>query len=385
MPYLNVDEVESAVELVAQSNPGFTELIDLPRPTWEGRTSRAIRVHQGTAAAEGIYLLGGVHAREWGSSDILVSFVQRITDAYRNGTGVTLGGKSFTAPDIRGIVETVEIVVFPQANPDGRRYSMTVDPMWRKNRRPAGSSSPACAVGGGSGPGVDLNRNYDFLWDFPTKFSPAAPVMTSTDPCSEIYRGPAPSSEPETQNVSWLLDRHPAVGYFIDVHSFGEDILYNWGDDDDQTTDPEMNFRNAAYDGARGIPDSTRGGDPEKYREYLPNSDLQELIALGKIMADAIWAAHGREYSVKSAVGLYPTSGTSDDDAYSRSFIDSERKRVLGYTIEWGPERTSIPKSFHPDYQDMVPIIDEVTAALVAFCAAVAARVAARGFLMGAK
>lgn len=65
MPYLNVDEVESAVELVAQSNTGFTELIDLPRPTWEGRTSRAIRVHQGTAAAEGIYLLGGVHAREW--------------------------------------------------------------------------------------------------------------------------------------------------------------------------------------------------------------------------------------------------------------------------------------------------------------------------------
>jgi len=378
MPYLNVDEVESAIELVADSNPGSTELIELPRPTWEGRTSRAIRVHKGGAAAEGIYLIGGVHAREWGSSDILISFVQRITDAYRTGTGITLGGKTFSAPDIGGIVETLEVVVFPQVNPDGRRYSMSVDPMWRKNRRPAGSSSPACAVGGGSGPGVDLNRNYDFLWDFPTKFSPAAPVMTSIDPCSEIYRGPAASSEPEIQNVTWLFDQHPAVGYFIDIHSFGEDILYNWGDDDNQTTDPEMNFRNAAYDGARGIPDSARGGDPEKYREYLPNGDLQEMIALGTTMADAIRATHGRRYSVKGAVGLYPTSGTSDDAAYSRHFMDTARKRVLGYTIEWGPERASIPKSFHPDYPDMVPIIDEVTAALVAFCVSVAARVTSR-------
>jgi len=51
---------------------------------------------------------------------------------------------------------------------------------------------------------------------------------------------------------------------------------------------------------------------------------------------------------------------------------------VLAYTIEWGPERASMPRSFHPDYPDMVPIIDEVNAALVAFCAAVAARVASR-------
>ena len=51
----------------------------------------------------------------------------------------------------------------------------------------------------------------------------------------------------------------PSVGYFIDVHSFGEDILYNWGDDDDQTTDPTMNFHNPAFDGKRGIPDSNPG------------------------------------------------------------------------------------------------------------------------------
>jgi murein tripeptide amidase MpaA len=378
MSYLNVAEVETALQLAAgPANAGFTELITLPHITWEGRTCRAIRIHHGPTAAVGVYFLGGVHAREWGSPDILVNFVKLLTDAYRTGTGISQGGMSLDAGKVAEIVDNLDVVVFPQANPDGRHYSMTADPMWRKNRRPIGQGDPHCAAGGGNGPGVDINRNYDFLWDYPTLFSPQAPIQTSTDPCSEIYRGPSAESEPETANVTWLLNGLPNVGYFIDVHSFGEDILYNWGDDDDQTTDPAMNFRNPAFDGKRGITDSTPGGDPGKYQEYLPAADLDELIQLGTVMSDAIAAAHGRQYSVKGAVGLYPTSGTSDDYAYSRSFVDARKGKVLGYTIEWGPQRSSIPKSFHPDYPDMVPIIEEVTAALLGFCSELAGRLAA--------
>ena len=373
MSYLNVEEVETAIALAAgPANAGFTELITLQHQTWENRTCHAIRIHHGAAAASGVYLLGGVHAREWGSSDILVNFVQRLTEAYRTGTDITQGGATFSAQQVRAIVDTLNIVVFPQANPDGRHYSMTVDPMWRKNRRPADPGDPGCTAGGGSGPGVDINRNYDFLWDFPTAFDSSAPVATSADPCSEVYYGPNAVSEPETKNVVWLLDQSPSVEYFIDIHSFGEDILYNWGDDDGQTGDPSMNFANPDYDGKRGIPDATPGGDPDKYREFIPADDRHTLITLGTIMRDAIGAAHGRTYSLKPAVGLYPTSGTSDDYAYSRGFLDSSK--VLGYTIEWGPLRASIAKSFHPDYADMVPIIEEVTAGLLAFCLAAVRR-----------
>ena len=377
MSYLNVAEVETALALAARpENAAFTELTTLPHRTWEGRTCSALRIHAGQKARAGVYLLGGVHAREWGSPDILVNLVQLLTDAYRTGTGITQGGASISADEVRRIVTTLDVVVFPQANPDGRHHSMTLDPMWRKNRRPAEPGQPACPGGGGNGPGVDLNRNYDFLWEYTTAFSPQAPVATSTDPCDEVYRGPAAASEPETANVTWLLDQHPSVSHFIDVHSFGEMILYNWGDDDDQTTDPSMNFHNPDYDGERGIPEATPGGDPHKYREYLPAADLGEAIALGTVMRDAIRSAHGRQYSLTSAVGLYPTSGTSDDWAYSRSFVDSSTGKVLGFTIEWGPQRSSISRSFHPDYSDMVPIIEEVTAALLAFCSAVASRTA---------
>ena len=48
--------------------------------------------------------------------------------------------------------------------------------------------------------------------------------------------------------------------------------------------------------------------------------------------------------------------------AIPRHFVDSSKSKVLGYTIEWGRQRATIPKSFHPDYPDMVPIIEEITA-----------------------
>jgi carboxypeptidase T len=66
--YLNVAEVETALALAGRpANAGFTQLITLPHQTWEGRTCSALRIHAGPPARAGVYLLGGVHAREWGS------------------------------------------------------------------------------------------------------------------------------------------------------------------------------------------------------------------------------------------------------------------------------------------------------------------------------
>ena len=53
MPYLNVVEVESALQVVAATHPGFTELVTLPHRTWENRVCRAVEV----AAAGGLHLV----------------------------------------------------------------------------------------------------------------------------------------------------------------------------------------------------------------------------------------------------------------------------------------------------------------------------------------
>ena len=354
MPYLNVAQVETALSLAATTYPGITELITLPNNTWEGRTCHAIKIGRPSGATKpSVFFLGCVHGREWGSADILVNFINQLLQAYQTVTSLTFGGRTFTPTEIQDVVDTLDVIVFPQANPDGRNESMTGDPMWRKNRRTSAPNSTLCR-------GVDINRNFDFLWDFLTHFDPGSGVVTSNDPCDpETYCGPAAFSEPETQNCRWIFDTFPTIGAFIDLHSFGQKILYSWGDDESQAADAAMNFRNPLYDGLRGKP-----GDA--YREYLPSGDRARAVALATTLKNAVQDVRGTVYTVDPGFALYlqPTSGASDDYAYSRHFVDSNKKNVIAFTIEWG---TSMDL-FHPLYAEMANIIPEITCGLLAFC-----------------
>jgi carboxypeptidase T len=81
--YLSVADVEAALAAAAASpNDTFVTLIKLPNKTWENRECHAVKIAKGSShGRSGIYFLGGVHAREWGSPDILINFVQQLTDA----------------------------------------------------------------------------------------------------------------------------------------------------------------------------------------------------------------------------------------------------------------------------------------------------------------
>jgi murein tripeptide amidase MpaA len=353
MPYLNVVEVESALAVAANPpNDGFSQLITLPNRTWENRTCHALKLGRGSdAGRKSVFMLGGIHAREWGSCDILVNFIEQLQQAYRGHTGVTLGGKSFTAADIQNIVNSLDVIVFPQANPDGRHHSMTADAMWRKNRRPApaGHPDPACV-------GVDLNRNYDFLWNYPTYFSPRAPIANSTDPCDpEVYIGPSPFSEPESQNVKWLFDQNPNIRFFVDLHSYSEDVMYSWGDAANQSNTAAMNFRNQTYNGKRGL----KG--PGAYKEFIPSADQTIAANLATRMKNAIQAVRGKSYRVQQDFALYPTAGTSDDYASARHWVNASQSKIYSFTIEWG-------SAFQPPYSEMQNIIQDNTAAMLDFC-----------------
>ncbi|SES00957.1 Zinc carboxypeptidase [Streptomyces sp. yr375] len=352
MPYLNITEVESAVTSLAAAFPA-AELIGLPEPSVEGRTSHALRI--GTAERDGndvVVLIGGVHAREWGSCEILVDLAADLLEAHRDGTGLTYGGTSLTSTQVRSILDELDVVVFPLVNPDGRHYSQTVDPLWRKNRNPAQSGGDPAGVG------VDINRNYDFLFDFETAFHPAAPVRVSTDPANpqQVYQGPRPFSEPETRNVRWLLDQFPRTRWFVDVHSYSEDMLFVWGDDDGQSLDPNKNFQNPAFDGKRGLADDLL------YGEFVPKADTDDAAVLAEQFCKGVKGVRGKDYTPMPAFDLYPTCGTSDDYAYARHLVESHNGKVLGFTVEWGKN------SFHPPWPEMKKIILDVDAGLAQFC-----------------
>jgi carboxypeptidase T len=156
------------------------------------------------------------------------------------------------------------------------------------------------------------------------------------------------------------MDSNPSIRFFVDLHSYGEDILYSWGDDEDQTADPNMNFLNSAYNGIRGI------GEDTAYQEFIKSDDLSLAEALAQSMATAIQAVRGREYTIESSFSLYPTAGTSDDYSFSRHFADTSKGKIIAYTLEWGSPTNATP--FHPPYIEMQNIIQEVTAGLIQFC-----------------
>ena len=360
MSFLNVVEIESALIGLASNYPSISQLITLPFFTVEGRQSHALLMGTPTACPKtGVLIISGAHAREWGGPDICIDFAADVLEAYTAGTGLAYGGTSYTAGDIKAIIEKLDLIVFPDINPDGRNYSQTTYSMWRKNRNPASSGGQASKVG------VDPNRNYDFLWDFNTAFAPGAQAggtLASTNPSSDIFHGTAPFSEAETQNVRWLFEQYPQISWFMDIHSYGGDILHSWGDDTNQTTSPGKNFTNPAWNGQRGLP-----GDA--YEEYIGACDLAKFASVGNDTSTAIAGVRGENYAVAQSFFLpswgstYPTSGASDDWAFSRYFVDPTKRKVGAYTMEFNRVKT-----FFPTWTEMQSIILDVDAGLVKFC-----------------
>jgi hypothetical protein len=164
----------------------------------------------------------------------------------------------------------------------GRAYSQSADPgkpqnfWWRKNRRVA--DMPGGAVG------VDVKPQL--------RLPLVQRHRHGTDATQDIYRGPAAFSESETRDLRSVLDAHDGIGYFVDVHSFGELILYSWGDDEDQGDVPEQNFLNPACDGVRGVV-----GDGV-YREFVDVDDRATVVALASAMNAALRQVRERSCSV---------------------------------------------------------------------------------------
>ena len=81
---------------------------------------------------------------------------------------------------ITAMMDQTELIVIPVVNIDGYAFTWTNNRLWRKSRNTNLGSS--CT-------GTDLNRNYNDRWD--------SGIGTSSNPCSSIFKGASPGSEPE--------------------------------------------------------------------------------------------------------------------------------------------------------------------------------------------
>jgi len=118
-------------------------------------------------------------------------------------------------PFIQTLVDNTEMYFIPVVNPDGYTYNQQTNPngggMWRKNRR----------NNGGGSYGVDLNRNYGYMWGYNNSGS-------SPDPFDETYRGTAAFSEPEIQVIRDFCESHE-FRLALNYHTYANLLLYAWG------------------------------------------------------------------------------------------------------------------------------------------------------------
>ncbi|XP_028169128.1 carboxypeptidase B-like [Ostrinia furnacalis] len=142
-----------------------------------------------------IFLMSLLHAREWVTLPATLYAIEKLVI-------------DVTDSDL---VNDLDWIILPIANPDGYEHSHDSDRFWRKNRREGISSF--CM-------GVDLNRNFDAWWG----------TASSNSWCFDTFHGAGPFSEPETDNIRRILEEHAdRIELFIDIHSFGSMVLFGFG------------------------------------------------------------------------------------------------------------------------------------------------------------
>ena len=173
--------------------------------TWEGRKLQFVKISDNPDAEETepeVLYTALHHSREPNSASQMLFFMWFLLENYA------------TDPEIRYIVDHLELYFVPCINPDGYVFNETTDPqgggMWRKNRRDNGDGTF----------GVDLNRNYGHFWGNDNSGS-------SPNPQSLTYRGPYAFSEPETRTMRDFVLAHNFV-FAHNYHTFSNLLIYPW-------------------------------------------------------------------------------------------------------------------------------------------------------------
>lgn len=347
---MNPAEIRSALDALAAEFE--LEVFETPEETHEGAVMFGGKLG---ASCPRAVLTAGIHARERGGPDNLVYLVADLLWAQREETGLTYGGRRFTNDDVNKVLGNGLLFV-PLQNPDGVAHDQAENDCWRRNRNPDGA--------------VDINRNFDYLWDFKTGFAPdVADNVASEDTNIETYHGTEVFSEPEARNVKWVLDENPSLTWAMDIHSMAGLVGYSWGEDYNQYTDPDMNFLNEAYDGVRGV---MRDGEDTQYSAYMDRDVWRTDSFVAQRVANAMVSAAGFTQIVAiQAINLYATSGDLSDYVSARHLANETAPPAHGFTMEFGTG-SSDPCPFYFPEKDFNDNIRAVGAGLMEFLVAAA-------------
>jgi len=287
--YYTFAEIEEQLDKLFLEYPTIiTEKVSLGL-TLEGRDIWMVKVSDNPELDEDepeVLYTGLHHSREPMSYMNLFYFIHWLGENYN------------VDPEATALVNGREMYFIPAINPDGLVYNQQIAPngggMQRKNMRDSCLGTPT---------GVDLNRNYSYMWGYDNQGS-------SPDGCNETYRGTLPFSEPETQVVkSFVESRDFKIA--LNYHSYSNLLIYPFGYDPD-------------------IP--------------VPDEDFEIFVEYGEIMTQYNGYLLGTGIET---VG-YTVNGEACDWMYGE-------KDIFAYT----PEIGSFNDGFWPATNRIIPLAEE--------------------------
>lgn len=282
----NYAELTAALQSLAKDNPDIVRLSSIGKSV-ENRDLWLLTItanQKNDMDNAGVYFMGAHHAREHLSVEVPLMIAQKLIKEYRSGD-----------QRVQNYIQNRSIYIVPMVNPDGAEYDIATGKyrMWRKNRK----------LNDDGVYGVDLNRNYAYNW---------GTVGTSHSTGSDIYCGPGPFSEPETQAVKNFIETHPNITTVLTIHTFSKLILYPWGYTDNKIGN---------------------------------NRDFE----LHKTMARKM--ANWNGYKPQQSSDLYLTSGDTTDWTYGE-------KGLVSFTFELDPG-SMWSGGFYPGQKVIQPVFDK--------------------------
>ncbi|MBB5853471.1 hypothetical protein HDA45_003558 [Amycolatopsis umgeniensis] len=264
----------------AQANYGSIARLSSVGNSYQNRALNMLKISDNVGTDENepeVLFTCNQHAREHLTTEMCLRIVNRFTQGYASD------------PAIKRFVDSTEIYVIPNVNPDGSEYDISGGSYkyWRKNRQ---------------GNGTDPNRNWGYNW--------GCCGGSSGSTSSETYRGPSAFSAPETRAVSNFVNSRKIGGVqqikaSIDFHTYSELVLWPFG---------------------------------FTYNDTAPGmtaAEAQRFQTLGRQLA----ATNG--YTPQQSSDLYITDGTIDDWMWGTH-------KILSFTFEMYP-RGSNPGFYPPD------------------------------------
>jgi hypothetical protein len=210
--YHTADQIAASLAQLASQSPAIATLqqIGLSWETTRGLVNRpiwALRLCHTCANRPAVVYLGGQHAREIATPELMLQLAQDIVAGWPSD------------PTIGPLLDQVVIWIVPLANPDGHAQVEAGLANWRKNVDSSNDPPGDAALTLPDGIGVDLNRNFAYEW---------GQGGASATPGAFNYQGPAPASEPETQALQgFLASVRPVI--LLDYHSPDATVLWPWG------------------------------------------------------------------------------------------------------------------------------------------------------------